>query len=103
MDSKRVIENIIEVRKLKKFSRKQLSLAIGRSHNYISLIEHGYTDLKIAEFIKICEVLEVTPNHLIYGTKDHYSCAKQLENLPERDFLLIKHLITLMETPTEYL
>ena len=103
MDSKSVIENITKIRKSKNFSGRKLSLALGKSEQHIFLIEKGRIELKLSDFIKICEILDVSPNYLVYGTQERYSCAKQLENLSERDLLLIKHLIFLMETPTEEL
>ena len=103
MENKSIIENIINIRKSKKISARKISLALGKSEQYMFLVEKGRIELKISDFIKVCEILEVSPNHLVNGMQERYSCAKQLESLCERDFLLVKNLIFLMETSTEEL
>ena len=101
MEYAEILKELKKLRREKKISGRQLAEAMGKSKQLIVYLENGSVDLKLKDYLKICEVLEISPVALLEGkSATYYETAKQLQNLSNRDFLLIKHMITLMENPT---
>ena len=48
-----------ELRKEKNLTQRQLSEITGLKREYISLIEHGRTDMQLSSFLKIADALDV--------------------------------------------
>ncbi|WP_367400233.1 helix-turn-helix domain-containing protein [uncultured Alistipes sp.] len=48
-----------ELRKEKNLTQRQLSEITGLKREYISLIEHGRTDMQLSTFLKIADALDV--------------------------------------------
>ncbi len=106
MEYEKIIDQLKELRKSKKISREELADAIDVTKMTIYYIENKKTDLKLKDFLKICEVLDISPRELLDSKtpREFYNTtAEQLENLSNRDFLLVKNLIDLMENPIEAL
>lgn len=51
------------LRNERKISAREMSLALGQNETYINKIETGKNSTTIANFLKICEYLGVTPEH----------------------------------------
>ena len=105
MEYEQILKELKKLRREKKISGRQLAEAMGKSKQLIVYLENGSVDLKLKDYLKICEVLEISPCALLVDGKStaYYKTAEQLCNLSDRDFLLIKHLISLMESPIEAL
>ena len=105
MEYEQILEELKKLRLKKKMSGRTLAEAMGKSKMMISYFESGKVDLRLKDYLKICEVLEISPCALLVDGKStaYYKTAEQLCNLSDRDFLLIKHLISLMESPIESL
>ena len=102
MEYNEILENLKEERKKKNVSRRKLAEIIGKSENFIFHVESGKTDLKLKDYLKICDALEIPPQELLnskYSREFYNTTAEQLENLSNRDFLLVKNLIALMNGP----
>ena len=106
MEYETLIERLKELRKIKKVSCRDLAAAMEKTRGYIYYVENGKIELKMKDYLKICEFLDVSPRELLdsKNPREFYNrTAEQLENLSNRDFLLIKHLLSLMESPIETL
>ena len=106
MEYEKLLKKLKELRKMKKISCREIAEAMGKTRGYIYYLESGKTELKLKEYLKICEILEISPRELLDGSypREFYNTtAEQLENLSNRDFLIIKHLLSLMESPVEIL
>ena len=51
------------LRNERKISAREMSLALGQNETYINKIETGKCSTTIASFFKICEYLQITPEH----------------------------------------
>ena len=99
MKYERFLEKLKELRKAKGYSLQTLSKKTGISASYLSLIERKNTMLGMEKFLKICEGLEIEPYTLFeenpQGFDERLTAAKQLMDLPERKFRVVKDLILL--------
>ncbi len=62
-------ERIRAERKKKGLTQKELGELIGRSAAQITKIESNQADMPLSLFIKICNILHISPNYLITGEK----------------------------------
>lgn len=61
-------ERIKAARKRKKITQQKLGDLIGLNEKTISAIENDNALTKLENLVKICDVLEVSPNYLLLGT-----------------------------------
>lgn len=54
-------------RKALNMKQSELAELLGISNNHMSSIENGKQKPSLDAFIKLCECLDVTPNHLLLG------------------------------------
>lgn len=54
-------------RKALKMNQAELAELLGISNNHMSSIENGKHSTKLETFLKLCECLKTTPNHLLLG------------------------------------
>lgn len=54
-------QRLIELRQAKGVSAREMSLAIGQGHSYISSIENQSNFPSMQSFFYICEYLQITP------------------------------------------
>lgn len=69
---------------------KQMELAeeVDISNNHISSIERGIERPGLDSFIRICDVLDVTPDYLLLGSmKSNNNTTKRPENIEKPCFL----------------
>ena len=106
MEYRKLLENLRRTRIEKGLSQADFAKILNKTKQYVYLLEKGLTPLKMEDYFLICKALRISPRELIEGdfvNEEYNTTTKQLEKLSERDFLLMKHLLVLMETPTEYL
>lgn len=106
MQIKGILEKIKEVRKEKKISSKQMAKCLGMSASYYCLIEGGKAQLKLEDYLKICGILNLSPRVLIEKPAYGVECqrlAEEIENLSNRDYLLMRNFLQLLKMPIEEL
>lgn len=57
-------ENVKVIRRSKNFSQEELAEKIEKSTNFVSLLELGKTGVAIDTLVRLCNVLETSPNNL---------------------------------------
>ena len=62
MDEKYISQRISQLRMNKDVSAREMSLSLGRAHNYINNIEVGNSTPSFQEFFYICEYFNVSPS-----------------------------------------
>ena len=104
MEYEQILKKLRETRRKKKISGRQVAEVMGKSKQLIVYIEGGKVDLKLKDYLKFCEALEISPCALLDSENAaFYKTAEELHNLSNRDFLLIKHMISLMGSSIESL
>jgi len=68
VDYKRIGRNIREVRHLRGLTQDVLAEKTGLSSNHISHVEIGSSPVSLPALLKICEVLGVTTDRVLYDT-----------------------------------
>lgn len=94
------LQDLRALRRSKGISQKEMGKKIGITGQMVSAIERGVIELKIRDYITMCEVLRISPKDLFDGdfSKGEYRGVEvRLSNLSERDFRIIKDLMMLME------
>jgi len=99
---KKLGERIRKIREQKKITQEMLAETIGLSNNYISNIERSRSIPSLETLIKICNVLEVTPDYVlldsIYTSREYIrdDIANKLKKCSEKDIRLISRFIDLL-------
>ncbi len=74
-------------------SASELSLAIGKSRNYIHKIEKGYFKPSMASVVRICEHLNITPHVLtdltLKNLEDIYELSKSLKKMSKEEHKMV--------------
>ena len=84
-------ERIRTERKKKKITQKELGEKIGRSAAQVTKMENDQADMPLSLFIKICDVLNVSPNYLINGERSHQE--ELFKNLNTTEIEIINNII----------
>ena len=86
IDYKILGKNIKNCRKKLGYTQEKLSEFLECGSNHISNLETGRTSISLETLMKLCEVLNTTPNYLLLGTgtKDN----EKVKQLKERINLL---------------
>ncbi len=88
----------------KGISAAELARKIGRKKEYVYAFEHGRSELKMNDYLAICEALNISPQALLVGRRKNLACltvAEQLETLSNRDFTIVKNLLAMMTLSDE--
>ncbi len=94
------LQELRQAREKRGISLREMGFAMGLSAQKISLLETGYSPLKMRDYFMMCDIMKMSPRELIDGEipqGEYRSVGERLRNLPERDFRIIKDLIMLME------
>ena len=59
-------------------TQKALSQKLNISNNHLCAIEHGKAVPSFDTFVKLCDVLGVSPNYLLYGSIHYNNISKNL-------------------------
>ena len=95
------LQELRQAREKRGISLREMGFAMGVSAQKISLLETGYSPLKMRDYFMMCDIMKMSPRELIDGDipKGEYrTVAEKLRNLSERDFRIVKDLIILMES-----
>lgn len=69
MDKYGIGDRVKEVREAKNLTQLQLAEMMEVSEQTIGNIERGAKGTRLANFIKLCEMLEVSADYLLFGKK----------------------------------
>ena len=99
MDKKFIGERITKLRMQKDISERELSLNLGKAHNYIYSISSGKILPTMESFLDICDYFEITPSDFFDEQIENPPLArnilKELNKLSEKEMSL---LLEIMET-----
>lgn len=89
-----VAQRINQLRKQKKISAREMSLAIGQNVNYINRIEHKYNLPSLQGLFYICEYFNISPKEFFDSTDKPNPLKLQeaiqvLANLEDKEISLI--------------
>lgn len=89
-----VANRIIQLRRQKKISAREMSLAIGQNVNYINRIEHKYNLPSLQGLFYICEYFNISPKEFFDSTGKSNPLKLQeaiqvLANLEDKEVTLI--------------
>ncbi|NPV89756.1 MAG: helix-turn-helix transcriptional regulator [Firmicutes bacterium] len=93
-------ERIAKRRKVLNLTQDNVSEATGLSNNHISNIENNHSIPSIETLMKICEVLDTTPDYFLLGIVKHTDNSLQsqinqrIKLCDEKKLKLIDHFIT---------
>lgn len=77
----RVGANIQWLREERHYTQEELSEKLGVTPNHLSAIERGVSGISIELLEKLCQVLEVTADHILFGRKAAEANGEELMNL----------------------
>ncbi len=96
MDANFIRERITQLRIQKDVSEHRMSLDLGHARSYIHGIVSGRTLPSMAEFLAICDYLEITPQNFFDEGTEHGILLTRLDNsarkLAEKDLLFVVEL-----------
>jgi transcriptional regulator with XRE-family HTH domain len=100
IDYKALGERIAKRRKVLNLTQDNVAEATGLSNNHISNIENNHSIPSIETLIKICEVLDITPDYFLLGIVRHTNDSllaqinQKIKLCDEKKLELIDHFIT---------
>lgn len=106
MDANFIRERITELRMKKDVSEHRMSLELGHARSYIHSIVSGRVLPSMAEFLAICDYLEITPKNFfdedLKASTEFTRLEKSARQLSERDLTFVMNLAErLVETDSD--
>lgn len=102
MDQDYINKRITELRLKKGIAEHKMSLELGHSRSYVQSISSGRSLPSMAEFLAICEYLNVSPKDFFDNDNPNppliSDTLDKLKTLPEGDLLLILTMINRLES-----
>lgn len=80
MESKFIRERITKLRMQKNVSEREMSLSLGKAHNYIHSITSGKMLPTMESFLDICEYFNITPLDFFDTEIDNPSMNRKVSN-----------------------
>ena len=103
MNADFVRARITTLRIKKGVSEYQMSYALGHSRGYMYNISSGKSLPPLLEFFSICEYLDITPSEFFNTTHENPEMIRKavdaMENLDDKDMLLVLNLIRRLRCP----
>lgn len=89
---------IQDARQLTEMTQAQFAELLGVSDQYVSDLERGVVGTSIPTLVKICSILNVSSDSLLFGTVETPpgGIFKNLDKLPVKQYLLIESAVNLM-------
>ena len=104
MTYEEVLNKIITARKEAKISQKRMSERLGRSAEYVYLMENQKVPLRMQDYLGICELLQISPAEMLKEegkSKEQESFHEQVSELSERDRHILKGILLLLRLHNE--
>ena len=100
LERKELGRRIAKRRKEKKIRQYKLAGDIGVDPTHLSSIEAGRATPSLEVLVKICDLLEVTPDYLLEGTMHSNNVPKQIEEhlrlCKDEDVELVAEIVRLL-------
>ena len=90
---KEIGERIYERRRFLGLTQEQLAEQMDVSIQMISNLERGNKAIKIDNLLKLCEILDVSTDYILTGTKNESELSGKLKELSQRDYKLISQTV----------
>ena len=89
---------IQDARQSTEMTQAQFAELLGVSDQYVSDLERGVVGTSIPTLVKICSILNVSSDSLLFGTVETPpgGIFKNLDKLPVKQYLLIESAVNLM-------
>lgn len=101
MDKKFIGERITKLRMAKNISERELSLSLGKAHNYIYSISSGKILPTMESFLDICDYFEITPSDFFDEQSENPLLTRdiliKLNALSEKDLSLLLEIMEAAE------
>ncbi|EGW38494.1 helix-turn-helix transcriptional regulator [Desulfosporosinus sp. OT] len=100
IDYKELGERIAKRRKVLNLTQDNVAEATGLSNNHISNIENNHSIPSIETLLKLCEVLDITPDYFLLGIFRHTNDSllsqinQKIKLCDEKKQELVDHFIT---------
>lgn len=94
-----LLKKLRDERIRQKVSLRKMGSALGITGQQVCAIEKGRTPLKVEYFFSMCDLLHISPRAMFEDLpEEKYIClARRMQNLNQRDYLILCNLITLIE------
>lgn len=99
MDNKIVGLNVKKYRRAACLTQEKLAEMLNISTVHMSHIECGHVSMSIEILISLCEILKVTPNHILNGVFVEYHEASSdsiMSGIPEKRCLLAHKILEVL-------
>ena len=103
MDYLYFLKRLKETRVANGFSQERMAKALGKSKQYFSLVENNKLPLKVDDYFRFCQVLNIHPATIFYGDIPRFDVLdieRNLLQVSDRDLRIIKDLAMLMSLDT---
>ena len=91
--------NIKKYRKSAGLTQERLAELLDISTVHMSHLECGHVSMSMDLLLKLCAILNVTPNHILHGTyKQPASSGTILDDMPENTKLLAYKILELLHS-----
>ena len=101
MDKKFIGERITKLRMAKNVSERELSLSLGKAHNYIYSISSGKILPTMESFLDVCDYFEITPSDFFDEQSENPLLTRdiliKLNALSEKDLSLLLEIMEAAE------
>ena len=100
MTTEIVLKRIREERIRKGISLRVMAEMLSVSGQYLSMIERGTSPLKMDDYLKICNILQIKPSKILTKREDREqreTLAEKIYELSERDFTILINIVEIMQ------
>ena len=100
MTNEEVLKRIREERRQRGISLRTLGELLGASGQYVSMVERGKAPLKMEDYLKICEIFDISVIKILMQEAEKEECTTLVEKiyaLSERDVKILTNMIELMQ------
>ena len=100
MTNEEVLKRIREERRQRGISLRTLGELLGVSGQYVSMVERGKAPLKVEDYLKICEIFDISVIKILMQEAEKEECTTLVEKiyaLSERDVKILMNMIELMQ------
>ena len=100
MTNEEVLKRIREERRQRGISLRTLGELLGVSGQYVSMVERGKAPLKMEDYLKICEIFDISGIKILMQEAEKEECttlAEKIYALSERDVKILTNMIELMQ------
>jgi len=95
-------QNVKQARLLKKMTQEQLAEGIGKSTNFISLVERGESGVSLSTLVDICNVLQIDSS-LVFRELIEVGYSTEAENIMKSLIMFEQEDIAMVAALVKYI